>query len=494
MNPFMLPRRFWLASVLCVAGCAATTPPPVAAPEQSGTVTQSALFVGKTPIYAQLKRNGDSGWTFGVVTGETPSEGGFFVRLNDLAPTFDTRTAECAPQPYRDDDRCSPNNPFRNKLVGVMGKLVNSGIAAGTGGKVSGIARSYTTEFDAAAFTAAVDEALLNSRLDSGRRELIAGLEGLSSERAARDDELQSLIEDSERDYRAGRGQVEVAITVTGLTDYYSNDLVARQLVEVKPRSLDPARDLLDELRARSQVSLLPCEASECLQQLRAATTTLGPRHLAQIKSLQGLIDELTSGYDVLCPAREQGAYTFTLACPDEVLRTTQGPAMLPITVEIFARTFEDLVPAFVIENEDIVLRTEGEDLIIANTTNAFLEVQSIALHYNSKVNTTSGLTQQLDLAPGQSIRAPIDRFASPAIATDARYAYMTPDKASRSQFSFGLAVKYSREDRDELVTLYDESVFDVSCAIENRLRPGSCRQASPRTAQDVAPPETRIE
>lgn len=487
MNSPSLPRLIWLAALLSAAGCAGHSPPS-AMPERTEPVTQSALFIGRTPIYAELERTSDAGWSFGAVTQEPPSDGGFVVRLNDLAPTFDTRTAECAPQPYRDDDRCSPNNPFRNKLVGVMGKLVNSGIAAGTGGKVSGIARSYTTEFDAAAFTAAVDEALLNSRLDAGRRELIEGLERLHSERAARDGKLEALITGAEREYRAAREEVQVELNVTGLTGYYSHDLDARRLVQLRARSLDPARDLLDELRAQSQATLLPCPATTCLQEVRAAGTTWESRHLAQAKSLETLIAELTAEYDVVCSAQQQGAYTFALACPPAVPRPVQGPTVLPVTVEIFARSFYDLVPAFAIENDDIELRTEGKNLVIVNSSESFVEVQSIAVHYNSKTNTTSGLTRELDLAPGQTIRAPIDRFASPAIATDARYAYMTPDKAARARFSFGLAVKYSRQDRNELVTLHQEGEFQVACAIENRLRPGSCTEFEQRTVLDVVP------
>jgi hypothetical protein len=53
----------------------------------------------------------------------------------------------------------------------------------------------------------------------------------------------------------------------------------------------------------------------------------------------------------------------------------------------------------------------------------------------------------------------------------------MTPDKASRSTFSFGLAIKYSLHDRDAVETLYGLNDFNLQCAIESRLQPGSCRQ-----------------
>jgi hypothetical protein len=53
----------------------------------------------------------------------------------------------------------------------------------------------------------------------------------------------------------------------------------------------------------------------------------------------------------------------------------------------------------------------------------------------------------------------------------------MTPDKASRATFSFGLAIKYSLRDRDAIATLYGMDDFNLQCAIESRLQPGSCRQ-----------------
>jgi hypothetical protein len=63
----------------------------------------------------------------------------------------------------------------------------------------------------------------------------------------------------------------------------------------------------------------------------------------------------------------------------------------------------------------------------------------------------------------------------------------MTPDKASRSTFSFGLAIKYSLRDRDSIATLYGMSDFNLQCAIESRLQPGSCRESFAETADEEA-------
>jgi hypothetical protein len=69
----------------------------------------------------------------------------------------------------------------------------------------------------------------------------------------------------------------------------------------------------------------------------------------------------------------------------------------------------------------------------------------------------------------------------------------MTPDKASRASFSFGLAIKYSLNDRDAVETLYGMNDFNLQCAIESRLQPGSCRE-DPAQAEAVSSIDRRPE
>ena len=70
----------------------------------------------------------------------------------------------------------------------------------------------------------------------------------------------------------------------------------------------------------------------------------------------------------------------------------------------------------------------------------------------------------------------------------------MTPDKASRSTFSFGLAIKYSLRDRDSIATLYGMDDFNLQCAIESRLQPGSCRQElAPETSTESVSANGRL-
>ncbi|HWM26807.1 MAG TPA: hypothetical protein VNQ14_00005, partial [Woeseiaceae bacterium] len=82
-----------------------------------------------------------------------------------------------------------------------------------------------------------------------------------------------------------------------------------------------------------------------------------------------------------------------------------------------------------------------------------------------------------LDLAPFQYTEMPIEELVSPAMAIESRHTNMTPDKASRATFAFGIAVKYSLHDRDAIETLYGTGDFNLQCTIESRLQPGSCRQ-----------------
>ena len=136
------------------------------------------FFVGQRPVFAHLVNERGGSWVFTTVTASDAStDSGYLVRLNDLTPAFDTRAAECTPQVYPASHRCSPLHPFRDKDTGMLDKIINGSIAVGTAGKVTDISQTYETMFDASAFNQAVDEALVNSGLDTERRRLIALLD-----------------------------------------------------------------------------------------------------------------------------------------------------------------------------------------------------------------------------------------------------------------------------------------------------------------------------
>ena len=461
----------WPALAACLAmlpGCASKEP-------EVRPVQHENLYLGKDPVYAALVRRGDGQWTFSRVTSSNSEpDSGYLVRLNDLNPAFDIRHAECEPRPYRESDRCNPLNPFRKRDMGVVGKIVDTGISAGTGGKLSGMSRSYSTEFDNLAFNASVDQALLLTGLDDNRLALINGLAALAEKAAAHKAEVEALEGQMLRQYELDKEEnIRIDARISGLVQYYSNDLDPSEFVEV--RADESLR--VSKATETADVAVLPCDASECIQKLNAAATSLEQKQAARLESLRADLRQQTDAYVVDCSASQHAGYHFDLHCPEKLARNQDGLILLPVDVEILSRDFEYLFPEFSQDNDDLSAAVYQGSLILKNKTSEFVDVQSVSIYYNSQISTQSDVGTRLNLAPFQYTEIPVSELVSPAIAIESRHTNMTPDKASRSTFSFGLAIKYSLHDRDAVETLYGINDFNLQCAIESRLQPGSCRQ-----------------
>jgi hypothetical protein len=457
-----------IVAAAAMAGCASGKPVEPKAVHEN-------VFLGSEPVYAVLKGRSDGQWTFSQVTrsSDEPEEG-YLVRLNDLSPAFDIRRAECEPRPYRENDRCNPINPFRDRDMGVVGKIVDTGISAGTGGKISGMSRSYATEFDHLAFNAAVDQALLLSGLDDNRKALIDGLDRIGRVAATQEKEVEELRAQMLRQYELDKKEnIKIDAQVTGLVQYYSNDLIPSEFIEVETDVNLPATSPRADTTA---TEILPCDAARCIDQLESVTTSLQRQHEQQLAGLRAELQRQTDAYVVDCGTTSHAGYHFRLHCPETLERNAEGVILLPVEIEILSRDFEQLFPEFAADNGEIAATVSEGRLMLGNRTGDYIDVQSVSVYYNSHINTTADRGTRFDLAPYQTAAISVGEFVSPEIDIESRHTNMTPDKASRSTFSFGLAVKYSLRNRDAIETLYGAGDFNVQCAIESRIRPGSCR------------------
>jgi hypothetical protein len=465
---YRLAAALMMAGVALLYGCASNEP-------EVPAVEHENLYAGKEPVFAALVPRADGQWTFSKVTGSNSEpDTGYLVRLNDLSPAFDIRRAECDPRPYRENDRCNPLNPFRKRDMGVVGKIVDTGISASTGGKLSGMSRSYSTEFDNLAFNAAVDQALLLTGLDDNRLALINGLTTIGERVAAHEAEIEALEGQMLRQYELDKEEnIRIDARVSGLVQYYSNDLEPSEFVEVRTDVSQAKRPAPDT----AALSILPCDASDCMQELTAAIASLDQKHAARLQALQADLHRQTESYVVDCSATEYAGYHFVLHCPEKLARSRDGLILLPVDVEILSRDFDFLFPEFSEENRELSAAVYQGSLILKNKTGEFVDVQSVSVYYNSQISTEeAAVGTRLNLAPFQYTEIPVEELVSPGIAIESHHTNMTPDKASRTTFSFGIAIKYSLNDRDAVETLYGMGDFNLQCAIESRLQPGSCR------------------
>ncbi len=478
------------AGALVLACVACGSKPAVEPSRPASAEPVGNYFLGTEPVYAHLVNAGGGSWVFTTVTrSDAPIDSGYIVRLNDLAPVFDIRVAECAPQAYPTSHRCSLTHPFREKDAGMFDKLINSGIAVGTAGKVTEISQTYETRFNEPAFNKAVDEALVNTGLDLSRAPLIETLQKYDATRARGEAELARLTHEATAS-RARTGDIALRIhaDVDGVTDYYSRDIDFADIVDLSLHGSDAVPD--SALRPGSGV--LPCDARYCAAAADKELRELEQDIAAQKIRLSSLITPDTRAYKVDCSATDYLGYHLAVTCPDVVEIVGNQAAAVPLEVTILSRDFNGVYPDLVLADERLRVQVSDTTVQFTNSTSDYLTLTAQTIYYNSRVHTTNTL---IDLPPGVSIDREIAEFTSQPIDIESRYLQMTPDKAAGASFGFGYAVRYRVASTAAEVTLHDQARYNVGCVIDRRLgRPaGECRLPAPDApAPDSAglPPE----
>ena len=450
--------------------------------QATDTLPTGNFFIGTRPVYAHLVNERGGSWVFTTVTAsDALVDSGYLVRLNDLTPAFDTRAAECTPQVYPAEHRCSPLHPFRDKDTGMLDKIINGSIAVGTAGKVTDISQTYETTFDETAFNQAVDEALINSGLDNQRRQLISLLDAYEQESASARIELSDMTQQlSATRSSTNRLELDIQPSIDGLTSYYQDDIDFADLIQV---TLVTSGDLPSvKLEERE---ILPCDARHCMA---AAESVLSALHL-DIQSHRQRLSAMTSPgariYDVACEDSAYGHYLLSVDCPEQITAQGDGPVELPVNVTILSRDFEKLYPSFDLADERLRVTMERQSVTFTNATDEYITLTAQTIYYNSKVNTTPLL---IDIPPGISITRDIDEFVSQSIDIESSYRQMTPDKAAGTSFQFGIAVRYRIASNPDEMTLHHMQSFNVGCVIETEVDPESC---SPPATTDENPQRT---
>lgn len=461
------------ASAVCliVLGAACSSGPQQESLPSADATAQGGYFVGARPVYAHLVNERGGSWVFTTVTAsDAPVDSGFLVRLNDLAPAFDTRAAECTPQVYPALHRCSPMHPFRDKDSGMLDKIINSSIAVGTAGKVTDISQTYETTFDESAFNQAVDEALINSGLDNQRRRLISLLDAFDEEATSAGAELSTMTRQlSATRQDANRVELDIRPVIDGLTGYYQGDIDFAELVELTRVADGEVPNFnLDKQPA------LPCDARHCVAAAELAVSALRRDIQAHEERLAAMMAPGARIYDIRCDDAVYGQYLLAVSCPEQVTAVEDGPVELPLTVTILSRDFDELYPSFDLADERLRVRIDGESVTFANATTEYITLTAQTIYYNSSVNTTS---LPIEIPPGISITRGIEEFVSPSILIESSYRRMTPDKAAGASFQFGVAVRYRIASDPDEKTLHHVQAFNVGCVIDNRVNPGSCVQ-----------------
>lgn len=459
-----------LGSCLVLASCGNQPQKPEAVAEVAAPAN---YYIGSRAVYGHLEQGSGGSWVFKTVTDSdvTPDKG-YLVRLNDLSPAFDIRVAECEPQAYPDNHKCNPSQAFRERDIGVMNKIINSGIAAGTAGKVTGVSRTYRMAFDEAAFNQAVDEALVNTGLGQQRRDFLLGLDRYAQLKVEGRAQLERSRQRALTDYQnTQQVTLDIRPQIAGLSEYYAADIDFRDIVKLETQGLEKQRNAPAEPE-----EILPCQARRCAEKTHNAIADLRHSLAQQSEHQQASLSQQTATYSLRCDATSYAGYSFVLECPETIPASGAATETVPVTMTILSRDFDMLYPEFGVGDDKLSVEIDGDVVRFINRTADYLSVVAQTVYYNSQVHTQR---ERIDIAPGIAVERPMGDFVTPTIRVESSFRDMTPDKARGTTFRFGFATSYRVAGASNETTLYDLREFNAGCVIDNQIRPGSCQRST---------------
>jgi len=155
--------------------------------------------------------------------------------------------------------------------------------------------------------------------------------------------------------------------------------------------------------------------------------------------------------------------FNITIEPAEYKIKYNQEGYVLKPTVTIHGKSFKDVFPKYI--NEDQFLRVEfdGEHLRFINKTNNFMQIKSISTYYNGEIATLS-LKDKIELPPQAFTKKPlsIKSFLSKDIIEKARYNNITKDFAMQQYITFGFAIKYTLVEQNLDRTLFKENKYNL--------------------------------
>jgi len=134
-------------------------------------------------------------------------------------------------------------------------------------------------------------------------------------------------------------------------------------------------------------------------------------------------------------------------------------------TVTITGKTFKDIFPKYINEDNSLRIEFDGKKIRFINKTNNFLQIKAIAIYYNEEVsNFTFGDNKALKLPPQASTKEPllIKSYTTSDVIKMSKYSSITKDFAMQQNISFGFAIKYRLVGEDIDKTLYKQNKYNL--------------------------------
>lgn len=142
--------------------------------------------------------------------------------------------------------------------------------------------------------------------------------------------------------------------------------------------------------------------------------------------------------------------------CPKEINAENTSKVEAKFTIK--SKTFEDVYPSYSNSDDRLSVEFDGTALTCTNKSDKYLQIVSIAGYYNSEVNNFSGV---FDLPP-QTYKKVYPLKGASNLQKEATYVDVDKAKASRTDFTFGFAVKYRSVDQNIDNTLYKAYKYNL--------------------------------
>lgn len=273
-------------------------------------------------------------------------------------------------------------------------------------------------------------------------------------------------------DYRVNAELVAETIERHGLTEKIRNFVELRQFAEEVARNIEAHdQSLIRNAQPKVEVDNLtgfraPDISSGMLRYSLSRTWDLAPPSSVDLTSsvdpfadVRADIRSQEAGilqdpvFDLSCQPFTYDIFRGTLDCPESVT-VQNGLLQPPISVTIDKIDAGVRYPDFAHDDGRLSVRVDDGGLVVANMTQEFVEVLSIAVYADREVRETD---LEMSLAPGTENRTPMSmsRLAGTEIERKFTINGVRRSDLSGRFVSFGVAIKYRIGNQENFRTLY---------------------------------------
>lgn len=504
-----------VAAVLSLTGCYQFTKSTV----RDVKIDSNLALPKNLQLHGELERENNE-WYLRNLTNNRKTS--YYTDLQTYIPNYDTYFARCNGtffSSYKKFNNCGTavNQPFANSSVSLIPTVFSWGLALPLLVGNHWVA----VEFDKGEYTDALSAALARPEMQRNKSNLASKLEEMDSiiyQEKSSYDSLQGIRDEISVEFRNANermaftharytGDVNmlnklkaaVKVEVVNELGYKIPEVDKRKIFDVA-LSYDPNQDQknsfnikssptapdiypgqsIDDLlnKAVTKTNSIKTNIDTIKEETRLAQTTK-EKFVAENKAIvENYIERIkhTGALEISCASSNNilditEKYHVQVTCQDKIKFNENGilEKHQPVVLRFKTLDMYNVNPAkFTTKDNIIDLVKDSNVVTLYNKTKDYVTIDTISLYCNGDIISRSGneLNNFTQIPPKGKVSYSVDMFGK----MNNDYKEMTKEKARKTKFTYGFAVKYRVKDNTSVKNIFEEKEYTVDSVFLNSI------------------------